>query len=86
MAEINFLDRTPNPEFETRMKEIDEHSEQFVKQLEDLEKEAKAGNEFAAKSIVNLYQDKWRQALESTERVEKLHKERMLGIKNGSSR
>lgn len=86
MAEIKYLDRTPSPEFETRMKEIDEHSEQFVKQLEDLEKEAKDGNNFAAESIVNLYQDKWRQALESMERVEKLHKERTHKIKNGSSK
>lgn len=86
MAEIKYLDRSPNTEFENRMKEIDEHSERFVKQLEDLEKEAEAGNEFAAKSLVNLYQDKWCQALESTERVEKLHKERMLRNKNGSSK
>lgn len=85
MAEIKYLDRTPNSEFETRMKEIDEHSEQFVKQLEDLEKEAKAGNNFAARSLVNLYQDKWRQALESMERVEKLHKRKNTKIKKGSS-
>ena len=77
MAEIKYLDRTPNSEFETRMKEIDEHSEQFVKQLEDLEKEAKAGNNFAARSLVNLYQDKWRQALESMERVEVIHREKV---------
>ncbi len=77
MAEIKYLDCAPSHKFEERMKEIDDHSKQFVNQLEDLEKEAKAGNKFAEISIVNLYQDKWRRALESSERVEVIHREKV---------